>query len=126
MRKLLFQMSLILCFLASCGTESKKDTKIPVKEKIAVTLDGKKIFNDNGCTACHQEQKKIIGPAVRTISQVYQGKSSELIGFLKGENKAIVVEDAGQIAMMQANISLTKNMSEEVLKALSDYILSVE
>ncbi len=112
--------------MTSCGTESKKDTKIPVKEKIAVKLDGKKIFNDNGCTACHQEQKKIIGPAVVTISKVYQGKSAELIGFLKGENKAIVVEDAGQIAMMQANISLTKNMSEEVLKALSDYILSVE
>jgi cytochrome c len=126
MRKVLFQMSLILCLLASCGTESKKDIKTPVKEKTTVKLDGKKIFNDNGCTACHQEQKKIIGPAVVTISESYKGKQEELIGFLKGENKAIVVQDAGQIAMMQANISLTKNMSEETLEALSDYILSLE
>ncbi len=112
--------------MTSCGTESKKETNLPVKEKVTVKLDGKKIFNDNGCTACHQEQKKIIGPAVAQIAQAYKGKSTELKGFLRGENKAIVVKDAGQIAMMQANINLTKSMSEEVLQALSDYILSVE
>jgi cytochrome c551/c552 len=61
-----------------------------------------------------------------TISQVYKGKSPELIGFFKRRKQSNSCRRCWTIAMMQANISLTKNMSEEVLKALSDYILSVE
>lgn len=61
---------------------------------------------------------------VKTINPVASSneKNGYIIGFLKGEGEAIV--DPSQFEVMKANFGITKEMSEEELKALEAYIYS--
>jgi len=91
--------------------------------KDAVTkADGKALFMSNGCVACHQMDKKTVGPAVKTIGKAYAGKKDALAKFLKGEGKAIV--DPAQFAVMQPNLATTKKLSDGERAALADYFLN--
>lgn len=83
-------------------------------------IDGKIIFQQKGCTACHGPN--LIGPTVEKIASAYKGKENDLIKFLKGEGKAIVNPE--NESWMKAQIKRTKSMSDEELKALVKFILS--
>ena len=87
---------------------------------------GKKLFNSNTCNACHQEQMKVVGPALKDIAAKYRAKKGNIVVFLQGKSKAIVDTDPGQVAIMKASLSITKPMKTEDLKAISDYILSIK
>jgi len=91
--------------------------------KDAVTkADGKALFMSNGCVACHQMDKKTVGPAVKEIGKAYAGKKDDLVKFLNGEGKAVV--DPAQFAVMQPNLATTKKLSDGERAALADYFLN--
>jgi Cytochrome c551/c552 len=85
-------------------------------------IDGKTLFQAKGCTACHQSDKDSVGPSLKKIADVYKGKESDLIKYLKGQGKAIV--DPDKEAVMKPQLSTTKVMKDDELKALVKYILS--
>ncbi len=107
--------------------EAAKDavdaTKDAVKDAVA-KVDGKSLFMENGCVACHNADKKTVGPAVKTIGAAYASKKDALVKFLKGEGKAIV--DPAQFAVMQPNLATTKKMNDDQLGALADYFISMK
>ncbi len=86
------------------------------------SVDGKSLFLNNGCVACHQIDKKTVGPTVKAIAAAYAGKKDDLVKFLKGEGKAVV--DPANFAVMQPNLATTKKLSDAERAALADYILS--
>jgi len=44
--------------------------------------DGKALFQQKGCTACHQPSADTAGPALKKIAAAYAGKKADLIKFL--------------------------------------------
>jgi len=84
--------------------------------------NGKALFQQKGCTACHQSDKDSVGPALKKIASAYKGKESDLIKFLKGQEKSIV--DPAKESVMKPNLNTTKSMKDDELKALAKYILS--
>jgi len=101
--------------------EAVKDAAKDAKDAVA-GVDGKALFLNNGCVACHQVDKKTVGPAIKEIAAAYADKKDDLVKFLKGEGKAIV--DPAQFAVMQPNLAATKKMSDAERAGLADYILS--
>ena len=130
-RKLLFLAVLILGFV-SCG--EKKETNPmgnPIEETSATTKAlssedlGKELFEGKGmCATCHKEDAKIIGPSIKEIAKIYTDKKASISIFLQGEADPIV--DPTQYEIMKSNFAITKTMTEEELKALEDYMLSIK
>ena len=113
--------------MASCKKEeAKKEPLYPVStEVIAQTPEelGAEIFKGKGnCVACHQMDKKVVGPSVMEIAKIYKDKNANMITFLKGEGEPIV--DPEQYEVMKANFAITKLMSDEELSALEAYFYS--
>ena len=112
------------------GAEAVKDgtEKIADATKEALTgnvAKGKEAFTSKGCVACHQVDKKLIGPALQNIAKVYADKKGNMVKFLKGNADAIVDTDPAQIAIMKANITgILKGISAEDLQAITAYIRS--
>ena len=84
---------------------------------------GKQIFNGKGaCIACHKPDVKLVGPSLQDIAKIYKEKNGDMVTFLKGDGEPIV--DPTQYEVMKANFAITKNFSEEELKALEVYVYS--
>ncbi len=94
------------------------------ENKPAQKIDGRKLFSSKGCTVCHKENLDTVGPALSKIAKKYNGDKDSLIQFLRGKHPAIV--DPARYTMMKPQISITKQMSEDELNALADYILNVK
>ncbi len=86
--------------------------------------DGKTIFLENGCTACHKPAEKSVGSALKDIAAKYNKDAGKLIKFLKGEADPIV--DPAQFSVMKPNLKTTAKMADADLKALADYIFSAQ
>lgn len=97
---------------------------IEMKPKVPQGIDGRKLFSAKGCTVCHKEKLDTVGPSLAKISSKYNGDKGSLIQFFKGKHPAVV--DPARYTMMKPQISITKNMSEQELNALADYILSIK
>ncbi|WP_060874242.1 c-type cytochrome [Myroides odoratus] len=121
--------------LISCGKKEEKQqmpepvyeserggaTEMTNAEKIAL---GKQIFEGKGtCASCHMADKKVIGPSIREIIEIYDKHDVSLISFLKGQEEAIV--DPAQFIIMQANLEITKKLSDIELEALEAYMRSM-
>ncbi len=133
MKKAVF-LAAVLAF-ASCkresqepfGNSSETTTQTSAegesaKAKTPVDL-GKEIFEGRGnCTSCHQPDQKVIGPSIQEIAKIYKDKKGDIATFLKGNADPIV--DPSQFAVMQTNLAITKEMSDEELKAIEAYINS--
>ncbi|WP_196889291.1 c-type cytochrome [Aureivirga sp. CE67] len=87
---------------------------------------GKALFSKKACTACHQEESKLVGPALKDIAKIYNEQNGDMVKFLKGNGKAIVDTDPAQVAVMQANFAVTKTLSDKELEDISAYIKSVK
>ncbi|WP_431243461.1 c-type cytochrome [Flavobacterium sp. P21] len=66
--------------------------------------------------------EKVIGPSIQEIAKTYKDKKGDIPTFLKGNAEPIV--DPSQFAVMQTNFAITKEMSDEELKAIEAYIYS--
>lgn len=118
--------AMVIGIMVSCGGGEKKEKKEVPVEKKEVALNGKELFANNTCTSCHQEDTKLIGPALKDIANKYIETGADMVKFLKGEGEAIVVTDPSQVAIMQANFAVTKQLSDPELQAIVDYIKSVK
>lgn len=121
MKKIIFSL-LAISFILLSFTE-KEETITPFKQ--SSIEKGKKLFTSKTCSACHQEQIKVVGPALKDIAAKYKANKANIVDFLQGKTKPIVVTDPGQTAIMQASLNITKPMKVDDLKAISDYIMSI-
>jgi cytochrome c len=124
MKKLALIAIAILAF--SCKKESQesfgKPTETITKVQTPEAL-GKEIFEGKGnCIACHQVDKKVIGPSLQEIAKIYKTKNGNIVSFLKGDSEAIV--DPSQYEVMKVNLEITKTFTDEELKAVEIYINS--
>lgn len=123
MKNVLLLFSLLL--LISCKSEEKKENLYPETQTEKQTPEqlGQELFEGKGnCIACHQKEQKIIGPSLMEIAKTYKDKNGNMVSFLKGNEAPIV--DPSQFEVMKTNFAITKNMSDEELKALEVYIFS--
>lgn len=120
--------------LLGCKSEEKKESlytaPADTAEGTAAELSpsanlGKEIFDGKGnCFACHKPDQKIIGPSIAEIAKIYKEKNGNIVEFLKGKGEPIV--DPSQYEVMKTNFSITKNLSDEELKGLEDYIYNFQ
>ena len=125
MKKILFLLA-VMTFVSCKKEEVQKDPLYPTTtEEVAQTPEqlGEEIFKGKGnCVACHQVDKKVIGPSLQDIAKIYKDKNADMVVFLKGEGEPIV--DPSQYEVMKANFVVTKAMSDNELKALEAYVYS--
>ena len=125
MKKTLFLFAILL--LISCKKEeAKKEPLYPTSAMETIQTPeelGKEIFEGKGnCVACHQADKKLIGPSLQDIAKIYKEKSGNIVAFLKEGAEPLV--DPSQYEVMKTNFALTEEMSDEELKGLEAYIYS--
>jgi cytochrome c len=119
---------IVLLVLVSCKKENQEEYGKPtetINETAAQNpIDlGKEIFDGKGvCYTCHKSETKTVGPSIKEIAKIYQEKGGSIVHFLQEKSEPIV--DPSQYATMKTNFAITKNLSEEELKALEAYILS--
>ena len=89
---------------------------------VTFAADGAAIFKSKGCASCHQPTADTVGPSLKKIAKAYAGKEDQLVKFLKGQAPAIV--DPAKAAIMKAQLAMVKNLPEDQLKALAQYMLS--
>ncbi len=106
---------------ADAVKDAADKTADAVSPKVA---KGKELFAAKGCVACHKEQDKLVGPALKDIAKVYAEKKGNMVKFLKEEADAIV--DPAQFAIMKANLAATKVLPGEDLDAITSYIRSIK
>lgn len=115
-----------LLLLSCAAKEEKKDALYPesaATEKQTPEQIGKEIFDTKGnCFACHQPEQKIVGPSIAQIAQIYKDQKGDIVSFLKGNEDPIV--DPEQFPVMKTNFAITKNMTDDQLKAIEAYIYS--
>jgi len=138
MKKMLSVFVMFSLLIISCGETKKEDVKKEVEAPKEVAEEapaagddlivmGEKLFTDKTCVSCHQADAKIVGPSIKDIVKVYDQYDASLVAFLKGEKEAIVETDAGQVAIMQANLDgFVKDLKDEELQALAAYMKSVK
>lgn len=115
--------------MASCAKNKEADNALypaveqsPEEQQMAL---GKEIFNGKGmCYSCHLPDKKIIGPSLKEINQVYLDKQGDMKAFLL--EKADPLVDPAQYGVMKTNFNVTKNIPEAELDALITYIKSIK
>jgi cytochrome c len=116
----------------SCGEKKETDPMgNPIEETKTTTSVlsskdlGKELFEGKGmCATCHKPDAKIVGPSIKEIAKMYSEKKASISLFLQGESDPIV--DPTQYEIMKANFAITKTMSDEELKGLEDYMLSIK
>ncbi|MDI1254783.1 MAG: c-type cytochrome [Flavobacterium sp.] len=117
-------LAIVLCCFSCKKEEAKKDDLYPNSETSQTPIQlGQEIFEGKGnCYACHKSDQKIVGPSIAEIAKIYRDKKGNIISFLKGEGEPLV--DPSQYEVMKTNFAITKNFSDEELKAVEVYILS--
>ena len=127
--KLLCLAVLTLGFV-NCGEKKETDPMgNPIEETKTTVLSsedlGKELFEGKGmCATCHKADVKTTGPSIKDIAKIYTEKKASISLFLQGEADPIV--DPTQFEIMKANFAITKTMTEEELKGLEDYMLSIK
>jgi cytochrome c len=128
--------SLITIFLFSCkGNENtqettRTETNSDVSEGASADMTpsqklGQEIFDGRGnCFSCHKPDVKIIGPSIQEIAKIYKEQNGNIVEFLKGKGEPLV--DPSQYEVMKTNFAITKNLSDEELKGLEEYIYSFQ
>ena len=137
MKKILFVFAIFSLTIISCGETKKEDVKKEVEstEEAApaaaknedLVAAGEKLFMDKTCVSCHQLDAKIVGPSIKDIVKVYNEKNLDIVDFLKGTQEAVVETEAGQVAIMKANLDgFVKDLQESELQAIAAYMNSAK
>ena len=125
MKKLALLLTLLL-FVSCKKNEEKKEALYPEPQQSAAEIQidlGQSIFDGKGnCFACHKPDQKIIGPSISEIAKIYKEQNGDMVAFL--QEKAEPIVDPSQYETMKTNFAITKNLTEEELKALEAYFYS--
>lgn len=116
-----YYIVLLIIFMSSCKNEIKHQEENQVTT-VSTVVQGEQLFTENNCAACHKVDQKIVGPSLQDIAKIYKAKNGNMVAFLKEEAEPIV--DPTMFETMKINLQVTKNLREEELKALEDYIIS--
>lgn len=103
------------------GTTEVADT---TAGEVVSTEAGLALFGSMGCTACHNETQKTVGPSLVDIAKAYANNNAGLSSFLKGEGEAIV--DPAMFSVMQGQLAATQGLSDADLTELVNYINSIK
>ena len=125
-------LALFIISFFNCGKKKETDPMgNPVEEVKTIAVKptskelGKEIFEGKGmCSTCHKPDVKLIGPSIKDIATIYSDKKGSITLFLQGEADPIV--DPTQYEIMKANFAITKMMTDEEIKGLEDYMLSIK
>jgi len=119
MKKIIVLLLISSISFTSFGNNSKGNVKPPT--------DGKQLFASKTCSACHNETAKVVGPSIKEITTVYAKKGANIFDFLRGNSKAIVDTNPGQVAIMKSNVdTMVKDISDADLKAIITYMKSIK
>ena len=113
---------LILFVFVSCKNEPNKPSEENQVAEVPTLDKGLVLFQENNCAACHQPDKKVIGPSLQEIATIYKKQNGNLVAFLKEEAEPIV--DPAMYESMKINLQVTKMMTDEELQSLELYLLS--
>ena len=84
--------------------------------------NGEAVFESMRCGICHKIKEGKSNPPLTEISKAYNGDRIKLASYLRGEIEPIVNKE--RAGVMKSSIEKTKNLSQEDIKALVDYILN--
>ncbi len=124
-----FLIFFLLNLVVSCGKKDNRSTSsyeglVPEMTSLEKIKLGESLFKGKGnCASCHLKDKKVIGPSVREIIEIYDKHEVSIVSFLKGEEEPVV--DPSQFIIMQANLTITKKMSDLELESLEAYMRSL-
>ncbi len=132
MRLFLFFIGFLV--VISCKTDKKlinaEEETAPKRSELSIESQlmlGNRLFSEKTCTTCHAVSTKKKGPSVKAIMNVYREQNGDIVAFLKGEAKPIVDTISAQVDIMQENIDgFLKNVSDEDLKIIANYMLHVD
>lgn len=82
-----------------------------------------KIDAANKCTVCHHATNAGVGPNYTDVAKKYKETNGNIVKFLKGEAKPIVLPE--QYELMKPNLEVTKKLSGDDLAAIAAYIRSL-
>lgn len=116
MKFVAFCSIVLLLLLTSCKEKTTTSTN-----DIA---NGKTLFADLQCAACHKENQKIIGPSLKEMAKIYKAEGASIAQFLNGESNPII--DPSQYDIMKINIEETKKRTPQERAALEAYIMGFE
>jgi len=126
--KKLFILSIVAFSFIACGgkeSKNKDESAVVLSPEEQLIADGKKLYNSNkaACFSCHQLDKKVIGPSVMEIAKIYREQNADMVAFLRKQAEPIV--DPSQYNVMETNFAILKTMTDEELKSLEAYMMSV-
>src|SRR5690554_4492361 len=126
--KKLFILSIVAFSFIACGgkeSKNKDESAVVLSPEEQLIADGKKLYNSNkaACFSCHQLVKKVIGPSVMEIAKIYREQNADMVAFLRKQAEPIV--DPSQYNVMETNFAILKTMTDEELKSLEAYMMSV-
>lgn len=122
-------LTLTVLSIVACGKKEEKKTNLYPKKVLSpeeqLIADGKNLFNSNkaACFSCHQPDKKVIGPSIKEIAKIYKEQNGDMVAFLRKKAKPIV--DPSQYNVMETNFAILKTMSDEEIKSLEAYMMSL-
>ena len=91
----------------------------PAPDTLAATSDDPvaKLLADNGCTACHEVAKKLVGPAFREVAQKYASDASA------AARLAVKIRAGGEGAWGPVPMPPNAGLSEADSKRLAEWVL---
>ncbi len=82
--------------------------------------DAKKLLQKSGCTACHSEDKKLVGPAYKDVAAKYKGDAAA------AGKLAEKVKKGGSGVWGPVPMPPNANVKEDDIKTMVAYVLTLK
>ena len=125
MKRVLLILIIFAFAFIGCNKNKKEEVKSDITgDQIAL---GEKLFSKRTCTNCHTLNNNDLGPSIKDIVKIYTEQNKDIVTFLKGNQKHLIVEkDSNQVAVMKNNVEdFIKDLSNDELQAISAYMLDI-
>lgn len=109
MKKIIYSMLLTTSLFSTCAN--------------AQSTNGKAIFDSKNCGLCHKKDVDTVGPSIKTISKAYASKQKELMSYLQSNGTPIIAPERATV--MNPQLAKIKTLSEDDMKDLTKYIVSI-
>lgn len=83
-------------------------------------LGGIELAQKNGCTACHQVDKKVVGPAFKDVAAKYKGDKTAEARLAKK------VKEGGKGVWGEIPMPANSQVKDEDIKAIVHWVLSLK